>query len=69
MEKMENIARQARLKGSSVEYGDCIQFQHTLTKKYVCVFSTQSSVTESSKLMVCYKILIYLISGKIFSFK
>ena len=49
---MENAARQARLKGSSVRYGDTVQLQHTLTGKYIGVSTTQTSVTESSKLKV-----------------
>ncbi len=52
VEKVENAARQARLKGSSVRYGDTIQLQHTLTGRYIGVSTTQTSVTESSKLKV-----------------
>ena len=52
VEKVENAARQARLKGSSVRYGDTVQLQHTLTGKYISVSTTQTSVTESSKLKV-----------------
>ncbi len=52
MEKEENAARQRRLKGSDVYYGDSIQLLHVLTGKYICVSNTERSVTENSKLKV-----------------
>ncbi len=52
MEKAENAARQRRLKGSDVYYGDSIQLLHVLTGKYICVSSTETSVTENTKLKV-----------------
>ena len=55
---MENAARQARLKGSSVRYGDTVQLQHMLTGKYIGVSTTHTSVLERSKLMVGKKVLI-----------
>ena len=52
VEKSENAARQARLSGSPVGYGESIQLQHTLTKRFVGVSSSGSSITEGSKIMV-----------------
>jgi hypothetical protein len=52
VEQAENAAKQRRLQGSSVFYGDSIQLQHTLTGKYVCVSTTDTSVTENTKLLV-----------------
>ena len=52
MEKAENAAKQRRLQGSNVYYGDKIQLQNTLTGKYVCVSKTDTSYTENTKLRV-----------------
>ena len=52
VEQAENAAKQRRLQGSSVYYGDSIQLQHTLTGKYVCVSTTDTSLTENTKLRV-----------------
>ena len=52
VELAENAAKQERLKGSEVYYGDTIQLQNVLTEKYVCVSNRESSITESTKLKV-----------------
>ena len=49
---MENYFRQGRLQGTTVKYGDTVQLKHILSGKYVDVISTETSVTESSKLLV-----------------
>ena len=52
MEQQENAAKQRRLQGSNVYYGDLIQLRHTLTGKYVCTSTTTTSITENTKLRV-----------------
>ncbi len=52
MERQENAAKQRRMEGTIVSYGDSIQLQHTLTEKYVCVSTTDTSFTENTKLRV-----------------
>ena len=52
MEMAENTANQQQLQGSSVSYGDSVQLLHTMTSKYLCVSSTETSVTENTKLKV-----------------
>ena len=65
MERAENAAKQRRLQGSNVYYGDSIQLLHTLTGKYVCVSTTDTSVTENTKLKVDYvtKSLWYIVDS------
>lgn len=52
VEQAENAAKQKRLQGSSVFYGDSIQLQHTLTGRYVSISTTDTSITENTKLKV-----------------
>ena len=52
VERAENAAKQRRLQGSNVYYGDSIQLLHTHTDKYVCVSATDTSKTENTKLRV-----------------
>jgi len=61
VEEVENAARQARLKGSSVRYGDTVQLQHMLTGKYIGVSTTHTSVLEKSKLKVGEKIYAVIV--------
>ena len=53
VERQENAAKQRRKEGSTVSYGESIQLLHTLTNKYVCVSTTDTSYTENTKLRVC----------------
>ena len=52
VELKENEAKQRQLRGNYLCYGDSIQLRHTLTGKYICVSSSETSYTERSKLRV-----------------
>ena len=52
LELKENEAKQERRIGEAVFYGELIQLQHTLTKKYVAVSYSDTSLTEDTKLRV-----------------
>lgn len=49
---MENEAKQKRRSGESVYYDELIQLQHTLTKKYLTISNSDTSLTENTKLKV-----------------
>ena len=52
LELKENEAKQIRRIGEAIFYGELIQLQHTLTKKYVAVSYSDTSLTEDTKLKV-----------------
>ena len=53
LELNENQEKQKRLNGAPIFYGDNIQLQHTLTKKYLATSTSETSRTERTKLKVC----------------
>ena len=52
LEQNENKEMQKHLNGEPICYGDRIQLQHTLTKKYLATSTTETSRTECTKLKV-----------------
>ena len=58
VEVNENNAKKRQLRGNSLRYGESIQLQHTLTGKYICVSSTETSFMEHSKLRVSRNVIL-----------
>ena len=52
LEMNENKEKQKRLDGEPICYGDNVQLQHTLTRKYLATSTTETSRTEHTKLKV-----------------
>lgn len=52
LEQNENREKQKRLNGEPICYGDSVQLQHTLTRKYLATSTTETSRTEHTKLKV-----------------
>ena len=55
LEQKENEARQKRCKYKAIYYGELVQLQHTMTKKYLAVSSSDTSLTENTKLKVRFQ--------------
>ena len=60
VERQENAAKQKRMEGLPVNYGDNIQLLHTFTGKYMCVSTTDTSLTENTKLKVRKRLITSL---------
>jgi hypothetical protein len=52
LELKENKAKQERCIGKAIYYGESVQLRHTMTKKYLAVSSSDTSLTENTKLKV-----------------
>ena len=52
LELKENKAKQERCNGKAIHYGESVQLQHTMTKKYLAVSNSDTSLTENTKLRV-----------------
>ncbi len=52
LELKENKAKQERCIGKAIYYGESVQLRHTMTKKYLAVSSSDTSLTENTKLRV-----------------
>lgn len=52
LEMKENCVKQKRMEGTPIFYGDNIQLQHTLTRKYLATSTMETSRTEYTKLKV-----------------
>ena len=61
LEMNENEAKQKRRSGEGIYYGELVQLQHTMTKKYLAVSNNDTSLTENTKLRVRYTIYCTLV--------
>ena len=52
LEIKENEAKQKRRSGETIYYGELVQLKHVMTKKYLAVSNSDTSVTENTKLRV-----------------
>jgi hypothetical protein len=58
LELKENKANQERCNGKVICYGESVQLRHTMTTKYLAVSSSDTSLTENTKLRVRVQMLI-----------